>query len=526
LIASHNSRWFLQIEGMNETKNPNNVSLTSGRVLARNTVANLVGQGVPLLVALCAIPLIVKGLGTERFGVLTLAWMVVGYFSLFDMGIGRATTKFVADHIARGESDGLPQLVWTSITMLFCFGVVGGLLLAALSPLLVSSVLKIPSHLKDETLASFYVLAAAIPVVLGTAGTRGILEAQQRFGLLNAIKVPISTASFAVPLLVLQLSHSLYFITAALLMTRIIEFTAYLLFCIKSIPGMKDPQWPKVVYINKLLGFGGWLTVTNIINPLMTYMDRFIIGTILTISAVAYYATPYDLVTKLWILSGSLLGVMFPALSASYITDHEKFTLLYERSMKVIMLVLAPIVLIIVLLAGPLMEFWLGHEFASHSTLVLQILAIGVFINSAAQVPYAAIQALGRPDLTAKLHLLELPLYLGAIVFSIREFGIVGAAIAWLLRVLLDTILLLRFSRRLFPENNRRMGVVIATLACVAALLCLSLALSVILQSLLLKLFLAVTLIFALLAFFWRISLDAEEKKGIMHLYTHLPARE
>ena len=72
-----------------------------GRTLVRNMIWNLIGQGAPLFVALFAIPLLIKGLGTERFGVLVLAWMVVGYFTLFDLGIGRATTKYTSEYLAK-----------------------------------------------------------------------------------------------------------------------------------------------------------------------------------------------------------------------------------------------------------------------------------------------------------------------------------------------------------------------------------------------------------------------------------------
>jgi len=81
------------------------INLTSGRRLARNVLWNLLGTGAPLLVALFAIPLLIEGLGTERFGVLLIAWMVVGYFSLFDMGLGRALTKLVAEKLGKGTGD-------------------------------------------------------------------------------------------------------------------------------------------------------------------------------------------------------------------------------------------------------------------------------------------------------------------------------------------------------------------------------------------------------------------------------------
>ena len=75
-----------------------------------NSVWNLVGLGLPLLVALVSIPILIRGLGTDRFGILTLAWVVIGYFSLFDLGLGRAVTKLVADRLGAGASERVPAL--------------------------------------------------------------------------------------------------------------------------------------------------------------------------------------------------------------------------------------------------------------------------------------------------------------------------------------------------------------------------------------------------------------------------------
>ena len=64
-------------------------ALTSGGLLARNVVWNLLSQSAPMAAAIFTIPVLIAGIGTDRFGVLTLAWMVLGYFSLFDLGLGR-----------------------------------------------------------------------------------------------------------------------------------------------------------------------------------------------------------------------------------------------------------------------------------------------------------------------------------------------------------------------------------------------------------------------------------------------------
>jgi O-antigen/teichoic acid export membrane protein len=144
---------------------------------------------------------------------------------------------------------------------------------------------------------------------------------------------------------------------------------------------------------------------------------------------------------------------MFPAFSASFVQDRNRTALLYSRSVKYLFLVLFPVVLLTVAFAQNGLTLWLGAEFARQSTRVLQWLAVGVFMNCLAQVPFALVQGVGRPDLTAKLHLIELPFYLLGMWWLIRAYGIEGAAIAWTLRIGLDACIQFGIARRFFPGN-------------------------------------------------------------------------
>ena len=139
-------------------------NLTGGRRLARNVLWNLLGTGAPLLVAIVVIPVLIEGLGIERFGMLTIAWMVVGYFSLFDLGLGRALTKLVVEKLGKGQDGEIPALVWTAMSLMAALGVLGAIVVATLSPWLVGGVLKIPAELQPETLTAFYLLAASVQV--------------------------------------------------------------------------------------------------------------------------------------------------------------------------------------------------------------------------------------------------------------------------------------------------------------------------------------------------------------------------
>jgi len=206
--------------------------------------------------------------------------------------------------------------------------------------------------------------------------------------------------------------------------------------------------------IKPLLRFGAWMSVTSVVGPLMVYLDRFVIGSLVSVAAVAYYATPYEMVTKLWIIPAAIAGVLFPALAASFAQNPDRTAMLLCRGVKYVALALFPVTLLIAAFAFEGLRWWLGDEFAQHGTSVLQWLAIGVFINSIAMVFITHIQAIGRPDLSAKAHLLELPLYLLLLWWAVLNYGILGVAIAWTGRVALDAGVLFWMSLRLIGRNT------------------------------------------------------------------------
>ncbi len=439
--------------GMHPEKS--NSVLTSGSLLARNSIWNLLGQLLPLTVALVAIPPLVHGLGVERFGLLSLAWIVVGYFSFFDLGMGRALTKLVADRLAAKEQSSIPPLVWTSLMLMLALGIAGGAIIWGIAPWVVGRALKVPAALGQESVLSFSVLATSVPIVTVTAGLRGVLEAQQRFRILNLIRIPSSMFFFVGPLLVLPFSHSLVPVMMVLVAGRLLAGVAHLLACLHAMPHLHHGFRLQRSLINPVIEFGSWMTVSNVIGPLMVYLDRFLVGILLSIGAVAYYTAPFDMVNRLWVIPGALAGVLFPAFAVSLAEDRERVGLLLNRGNKYVFLVVFPIILSIVTLAPEGLRFWLGPAFAQNSSSVLRWLAVGVFINCLAHVPMALIHSAGRPDITAKLHLAELPLYLVAVWVLTKKMGIEGTAIAWVGRVAIDAFLIWVFANRLAPRKSR-----------------------------------------------------------------------
>src|SRR5260370_20448373 len=271
-----------------------NVNLTSGHVLAHNTIWNLVGNFVPMAVAVFCLPILIRGLGKDRFGVLALAWAVLGYASLFDLGLGRAVTQLVSKKLVSREESHVPHLAWTSLFLMSLLGCVGGLVAILVSPWLVHRALNIPVTLQAETLRSFHLLGLTIPVVIATSGLRGLLEAYQRFALINALRIPMGAFTYVGPLLILPFSKTLFPVVVVLVVGRLVALAAHLLLCLHAIPALRGGVGWKLDAIGPLLRFGGWMTVSNVVSPLMVTLDRFLICAFVSMYAVAYYVTPCE----------------------------------------------------------------------------------------------------------------------------------------------------------------------------------------------------------------------------------------
>jgi O-antigen/teichoic acid export membrane protein len=214
------------------------------------------------------------------------------------------------------------------------------------------------------------------------------------------------------------------------------------------------------------LHFGGWLSVSNLIGPLMVYADRFYLASMFPPATVAYYTVPFDTAFRATSLPQMAMNALFPALAETQSRPEASTRLLTLAICTVVVLVL-PAVLVVAVLAHPLLALCLNASFANPATPVLQLLLAGIFLNSAAHLPYALLQAHGRSDLTAKLHLLELPVFAVLLVAGVHVFGIAGAALAWSLRVTLDTALLYATAWWLHPPQR-------AVLARGVGLLCLA----------------------------------------------------
>ncbi|MBD5725130.1 oligosaccharide flippase family protein, partial [Citrobacter freundii] len=197
----------------------------------------------------------------------------------------------------------------------------------------------------------------------------------------------------------------------------------------------------------RLIKFGGWLTISNIISPMMVYFDRFVVSNLLGAGKVAFYTAPSEGIGRLLNIPAALARALFPKLS--YAQSAEERIKLEKQSILLMSIICVPVVIICLFFSKQLMSLWMGEEFGIHSAHILQVLIVGFYFNALAQIPYSLIQAAGKAKFTAFIHLSEIIPYLIILYVLTLHYGLLGTAIAWTGRVALDALLLKIVSNKL-----------------------------------------------------------------------------
>jgi len=493
------------------------------RVVAKNTAYNFFTQVFVIAVSFLSFPILVRKLSADGFGLLSLIWIVVGYFSLLDLGVSRAITKYVAEALAAGDRPLIRRICWTSLSLSAIVGAVVGLaLLAAIGPV-ISGVFHIPAAMAGEAYASLVIAAFGIPLMLANGMIRGIQSAYQRFDMVNAFQAVMGLAQWLGSVAIVLMGGGVFHVVLLTVVIRVVAAAAgvWLLRSLDEGIFTGIRLWDGHL-AKRLLSFGGWVSVSQVVSPLFIYLDRLMIGSFLALTAVAYYTVPQETVMRMLVLPLSLTTALYPVFSGGTVSPGGQLTsgALYTRSVLYIALIALPLTAVLVLVAPEVLTLWMGKEFSAASSLSLRILACGFCISSVAQVPFTALHAFGRPDLTAKYHAAELPLMVALNLLLIPVLGIAGAALASLVRVTLDAILLFRGVRRhiAFPGIPGRAAFWTSRGTALMVLLTLLIAAALAVGSSVVRVSAAALFLPAYALFVWRYALNDGDKQLMMRL--------
>jgi len=376
-------------------------------IVRRFFIFNLLGNILPVLVALVAVPAIAAHAGVERLGALGVVWGLVGYFGFLDFGLSRVVTRRVAlaheDGRLEDELAELRGFLWLragpAIVVLTIFLLAAKIVCAPHFP---------AGWLGTELDRGWAAIMLCVPLTLMTNWLRGALEGVQRFARVNLLRSVFGAWNYAAPALTVLYVPTLDAMITAIALGRLLSLLAHAWACWRVEPGVLFGPLPaRLVHLPAFFREGGWMTVSNLVAPLMVYSDRFVLAAMVPAGAVAWYVTSQEMLLRVLVLPAALAGVLFPRFSENAARDDAGKLALYRHSVRLISAIMLPICTFFAVMAYDALRLWLGESFALHSYRVVEIISIGIFMNSIAHLPFARLQGAGRSYLAAPHCLLQ-----------------------------------------------------------------------------------------------------------------------
>lgn len=406
--------------------------------IAKNSFFNIAGYIIPGILSIPILGYMARELGIEEFGLFTIILALVGYASIFDVGITRSVIREIA--IFKNNEEEVLKIISTSALLVLILGVAAGVLIIVFSSI-ISELLKVSSYAVENFQYSLMLLSLSIPLFLLTQIWCSLLEGREEFLKLNIFKTISSTLVVLLPAIGLMLDSSLLSAVIGLLISRVISIILVLWFCKEYIVKLK---FHKDTF-KRLINFGGWIAVSNIISPIMSYFDRFILANKVGSNVVGFYTGPSEAISRIGIFPNAIARTIFPMLSDKEADNKQ----IKKISYLLVFLSIVPFGIIAAYFAENILDLWLGSQFALKSTLIFQVLVLGLIFNSIAQVPFTSIQAQGGSKVTAILHLFEVIPYVLLLLYLIQYYGLLGAAWAWTIRMFVDMGLLIFLDQKI-----------------------------------------------------------------------------
>src|SRR6266853_6978343 len=204
--------------------------------LASGTLANILGAVLPLFAALISVPIVLREYGPERYGIIAMVQLVLAHTGLLDFGLGRATTRYVAQHLRFRRPRHAALTLWTTAILSLGVGSIAGGALALLVRLDGAHLFKISPALRGEMLIALYAISAMIPLTTLTGAFIGGLEGRRKFALLNGIQSPLLVVGQLVPFMMLPFGTNAGLAVVGIAATRLVVLVAVMIACRRYLP--------------------------------------------------------------------------------------------------------------------------------------------------------------------------------------------------------------------------------------------------------------------------------------------------
>lgn len=419
--------------------------------LYKNSSWNAISVIVPALIAIPSLGVLARGLGPDFFGLYSLVFIVLGYSGIFDAGVTKSVVYFVSS--SKNCDKEINNLVSTACLFLFTLSFMVVLPVAYFVDDLILLLTSDSSKAYKEITVGVRLALLSIPLMMLNLVFQGYFEGRSKFYELSRIKIAVNPLSSLLPALSTMIIGTLKAAILSLIIAKVLSLIAVFLLYLRDL-NQRGQSFGSVSLssLRKLITFGGWISLSNILSPIMNTGDRFMVASINGSANLSFYSIAADAISKFTIFPVAVSKVIFPIFS-----DSSKKSIHRDVKRKSFQMIAYPMMILTVfgiIFSENIIMIWFGNEYLGSTVIVFQLLLIGLFFNSIAQIPYSEIQARGYANYTALLHSLEIIPHIFCLWFMVTNYGIIGAALAITIRSVVDALLLILIEKKINAKSR------------------------------------------------------------------------
>jgi O-antigen/teichoic acid export membrane protein len=407
------------------------------------------------VLSLALVPYLIAKLGTEPYGILGIVSMLGGQLVILHAGIGTAATRLVSESVARGGEGLVSRLTGIAVVSAAAALAVGLVFLVG-APLAWRHGFNVSSLTLPIALAAVPAGAAFIALAPAVMAVQGVLIARERFLFAAVLRFYQGAGRLLGAVAVVTLGGG---VVGVIWIQAAIDVTAVGLGWVRCASGVGEPAGvaaPRTRSLRReiagVITTGLPFALVGLLSGLLVDAEKLAIGLARSVADFTYYTVPFNAVIKFTVFSGAVWRVLMPRVSRLCAEGKQSDArALTERADRILAVATLGILAPVVAVTPELLQLWVGPEFVAHSTLATRLLILGVGVNALAFPAGAVAAGSGRPAHLNYLYAGELVLHLVSVYVLVTSFGLSGAALAWALRVTLDT-----FAQRVLAERALR----------------------------------------------------------------------
>jgi len=404
-------------------------------VLKRNLIANYLGQGWAALMGLAFIPVYIKYLGIESYGLIGLFAVLTTCLSLFDMGmtptLSREMARFTGgSHDAESIRDLLRsiEVLTVSIALLIAAGVALG------APWIATNWLsgeKLPIHIVIQSITIMGTVSALRFVETIYHGSINGLQRQVLFNIANSSIATLRGLGAVAILVWVSPTIQAFFLWQGLLSIFTLAILASITY--SSLPSIKRRARFSPTALRSVMRFAGGMFGISFLALLLTQVDKVLLSKLLTLGEYGYYALAATVAGVLYMLISPITLAVYPRLCELQGSDDQlALAKSFHKAAQMVSVFAGSVAIVLMLFSETFLRLWTQDSILAVRTApLLSLLVLGNLLNGLMWVPYQTQLAFGWTSLTVKVNVVAVALIIPTIVLVTPHYGSVGAAWAW-----------------------------------------------------------------------------------------------